>query len=129
VPVYKTLRDFIAATWCSTPLHKACYEGSLDELFADVSQIALRDHNGWTALHVAVYMRRIEASRLLLTGGADIFAVTGGARGHTALHLACSRDHGEIVRLLLLASIGPFDDTKIRRASTIGECLSWAGKA
>ena len=133
------MRDYVASTWYTTPIHKACYENdvaglralveSLSQSEAAESQIALRDHHGWTALHVAVFMNSIETTEILLSiRSVDIFTVTGGgALGHTALHLACSRGHCEIVRMLLIASLGRFDD-KMTRTSTMEECLSWAGK-
>ena len=130
---------FIAATWYATAIHKACYENdvtSLHALVESVSQseeelaslLALRDHHGWTALHVAVFMNRIEATRLLVSRGADIYAVTGpgpaaavaaaGGGGHTALHLACSRGHSEIVRFLLNVVVAAGSDRTRQRVST-----------
>jgi ankyrin repeat protein len=59
-------------------------------------------------------MNRIEATRLLVSRGADILAVTGasassaavnGGGGRTALHLACSRGHGVVIRFLLCSSM------------------------
>ena len=123
IDIRPAMRAFIAATWHATEIHKACYENdvaSLHALVESVSQseeqlaslLALRDHHGWTALHVAVFMNRIEATRLLVSRGADIFAVTGpgaeaggGGRRRTALHLASSRGHGEVVRFLLDSSM------------------------
>ena len=127
---------FIAATWHATAIHKACYENdvaSLHALVESVSQseeelaslLALRDPHGWTALHVAVFMNRIEATRLLVSRGADILAVTGaagvgvsGGGGRTALHLACSRGHGEVVRLLLNVVVAAGSDRTSQLMST-----------
>ena len=128
------MSTFIAANWYATAIHKACYENdvtSLHALVESVSQseeelaslLALRDHHGWTALHVAVFMNRIEATRLLVSRGADIFAVTGpgpaaGGGGHTVLHLACSRGHSEIVRFLLNVVVAAGSDRTRQRVST-----------
>jgi ankyrin repeat protein len=111
---------FIEASWHATPIHKACYDNDLYGLHALVksisqqdspaeaeSQIDVRNHHGWTALHVAVFMNRIDATKLLVSSDADISATTGGARGHTALHLACSRGHSQIVRFLLDSLFSP----------------------
>ena len=87
---------FIATTWHTTPIHKACYENdaALLEALLDSGSLAesltLRDQYGWTALHVAVFMNSIEAAKLLVSRGANIYDVVGACR-HTALHLACSR--------------------------------------
>ena len=60
---------FIEATWYTTPIHKACYDYDVDGLRALVeslpkpeaeTQLGQRDHHGWTALHVAVFMNHIE---------------------------------------------------------------------
>ena len=59
----------------------------------------------WTAFHVAVYMGRLEAAKLLLERGADANAVFCD-EGHTALHAACYLDKIKMVQLLVsLASI------------------------
>ena len=57
------------------------------------------DAEGWTALHVASYMGRAEATAKLLAAGADLGATTTNNK-HTALHLACSKGHADIVKLL-----------------------------
>jgi ankyrin repeat protein len=63
------MRIFIATTWYTTPIHKACYDNDVDGLRALVeilpkpeveTQLGQRDHHGWTALHVAVLMSNIE---------------------------------------------------------------------
>lgn len=90
------LTAFIATTWHTTPIHKACYENdvALLQVLLDSGSLAesltLRDQYGWTALHVAVFMNSIEAAKLLVSRGANIYDVVGACR-HTALHLACSR--------------------------------------
>ena len=61
------------------------------------------DAQGWTALHVASFMNRPEATSKLLAAGVDIDAVTYGSE-LTALHLACSKGHIGIVKLLTCAT-------------------------
>ena len=105
------LRPMISSTWHGTVLHSACYENDLESLQALLASgkedldfdINMRNTQGWTALHAAVYLNRIEAVRLLINEGADVMLVTDEDRRHTALHIACSRGHKEIVVLLMNA--------------------------
>lgn len=104
------MRIFIANHWHSTPIHEACYENDilmlrslLDSEMAS-QYISCRDHCGWMAIHVAAFMNRAEIFDLLLTRGANLFAITGGLRGFTTLHLACSRGHIEIIALSIAAA-------------------------
>ena len=100
------LISFVVSTWHGTPIHKACYENDLARLDAliasDPASLFVQDHFGWTVLHVAAFMNRMEVFEVLVSRGADIFALTGGGSGHTAFHLACSRGHVNIVRWILL---------------------------
>ena len=97
------LKSMIALTWYATSLHKACYENDRDALkgllnsgTVDTSfDINARNVRGWTALHVAAYLNRLEELKLLLVAGADAYLVT--EMGHTALHLACVRGHFDII--------------------------------
>ena len=73
-------------------------------------------------MHVAVTKGHIDAVRSLVKGGAGVFAIYTNCR--TSLHLACAFGNPEIVRVLLLASLGP-SDGRMRLASTIKECLVW----
>ena len=103
------LRPMIADTWNATVLHTACYENDLDALKALLVtgkedphfDMNMRSVHGWTALHAAVYLNRIEAVRLLIDEGADVMLVTDEDRLHTALHIACSRGHREVILLLI----------------------------
>jgi len=81
------MRDYVASTWYTTPIHKACYENdvaglralveSLSQSEAAESQIALRDHHGWTALHVAVFMNHIESINVLVSLDAGVLRIPG----------------------------------------------------
>ena len=100
-------------TWYGSKYHKACYENNLEALTALLAEDAKRiketklinqpDAEGWTALHVASYMNRAEATAKLLAAGADLGATTTNDK-HTALHLACSKGHADIVKLLTSSS-------------------------
>jgi ankyrin repeat protein len=88
-------------------MHKVCYENDIDGLQAQLRSVpdntdafGLRDQHGWTALHVAVFMNRVEVTKLLIASGANIFEVTGNSN-LTALHIACSRGLSKIVVVLL----------------------------
>ena len=105
------MEALVVSTWHNTPLHRACYENDIDilqELLATsrstclVSLIDACDAGGWTALHVAAFQNHLEAARLLINEGANVFAVS--VNGYTALHLACSRGHREMIRLLLAST-------------------------
>ena len=70
------MRAFVEATWYTTPMHKACYNDDVDGLRALVESlskseaetlICQRDHHGWTALHVAVFMNHIEIINILVS--------------------------------------------------------------
>ena len=106
------------STWQSSSIHKACYENDLISLpvllesLSEASALSVCDNLGWTPLHVSVYMNRLEAVRLLLSKGADIFLPT--VRGHTALHLACYRGYVDMVRLLISSCSIQQDTKKIR---------------
>ena len=88
-------------------MHSACYEkdiGLLQALFESISDtdtgsLSVCNQFGWTPLHVSVFLNHIDAVRLLLSKGADVFLPT--VRGHTALHLACYRGDVDMVRLLM----------------------------
>ena len=80
------MRTFIEATWYTTPMHKACYNDDVDGLRALVeslskseaeTQIGQRDHHGWTALHVAVFMNHIEIINVLVSFSVGVINIPG----------------------------------------------------
>jgi ankyrin repeat protein len=80
------MRTFIEATWYTTPMHKACYDNDVDGLHALVdslskseaeTQIGQRDHHGWTALHVAVFMNHIEIINVLVSFSVGVKNIPG----------------------------------------------------
>jgi len=101
------MNAFIVTHWHSTPFHKACYEDdritlrSLLDSQLSSEYLSSRDQFGWMAIHVAAFMNRVEILKLLLSRGTDPFAITCNPREFTALHLACSRGHTEVVRLIV----------------------------
>ena len=98
-----TLKPSIS-TWHATPLHKAAYENNTVGLLELITpeNINFRDPLGWTALHVAVFLERVDVLRLLIDSGANIFATT--RLGHTALHFACFRGLAGVVRSFIRAT-------------------------
>ena len=58
-----------------------------------------RDHDGWTALHIASNIGYLEISELLTSSGADVNIST--SYGWTALHYASINGRLKIVQLLL----------------------------
>ena len=96
--------------WHDSPVHKACYWNEIDSLRTllkgDRDDVAVLvnalGRDGWTALHTASFMNRLEAAELLLRAGATVGSSEVTVSGqHTALHLACDRGHGDMVALLL----------------------------
>ena len=104
----------MASLWHDSPCHKACYWNEIDDLRAllegdsgdddaDATRLLLVNaagRDGWTALHTASFMNRLEAAELLLRAGAAVGSVTVSGQ-LTALHLACHRGHGDMAALLL----------------------------
>ena len=111
-----TQLSYVASLWHDSPCHKACYWNEIDDLRAllegdsgavdddaDATRLLLVNaagRDGWTALHTASFMNRLEAAELLLRAGAAVGSVTVSGQ-LTALHLACHRGHGDMAALLL----------------------------
>ncbi|CAJ1099222.1 repeat domain-containing 65-like isoform X2 [Octopus vulgaris] len=74
----------------TTPLMWACYNGAdiriIDILIDAGGQVGAKDCEGLTALHLAVWRRRLQAVELLLSRGSNVNEKTN--RGNTPLHLA-----------------------------------------
>jgi ankyrin repeat protein len=82
----------------------------LHELVPDVSAATAWSNDGFTALHLAAFFGRPEASRLLIERGADVEASARNVRfaaGAHPLHSAVAGQHPEIVALLLAAGADP----------------------
>ena len=79
------------------------YGATLEFLLHNGAQVNLRNLNGESALHLAVWVPIVELSRyttnILLQYGADIEA--RNAQGNTALHLAVLSHHVEALMVLL----------------------------
>ena len=80
------LRSFLASTWHVHLIHQLCHENDTAGLRAlldsrsdsdseSVSELLLlRNDRGWTALHIAVIMNRVEVIKVLVSLGADFLA-------------------------------------------------------
>ena len=107
------IEKLISDLWHDSPIHKACHGNDLEALRMLVQQkniesminatTAVPGRGSWTALNVSSFMNRLEAAEMLLANGADLRLVTSDNGGLTALHLACSRGHSDMVSLLLRA--------------------------
>ena len=62
--------------------------------------------DGFTALHLAAYFGKAEATRLLLDAGADVNAVSANPMQVQPLHSAAAGGHREVCRVLLLGRGG-----------------------
>ena len=84
------LRSFLASTWHVHLIHQLCHENDAaglrallgnrsdsdsDSVSDSVSVLrSLRNDRGWTALHVASIMNRVEVIKVLVSLGADFLA-------------------------------------------------------
>ena len=80
------LRSFLASIWHVHLIHQLCHENDtaglralldnrLDSDSDSVSELlSLRNDRGWTALHIAVIMNRVEVIKVLVSLGADFLA-------------------------------------------------------
>ena len=102
-----SLRRVISRTWFDTILHQAVY---MDEINSVRNLISVHEcprqfvnipgKEGWTPLHVAAYLNRLECTRVLLMLGANPNAKNNNAL--TPLHIAASRGYTDILNELML---------------------------
>jgi ankyrin repeat protein len=66
------LKSFIESTWHTNPMHKFCYENDTASLQALLSSsdsipdmLSLSNDRGWTVLHVATFLNRVEVIKIL----------------------------------------------------------------
>ncbi len=71
---------------------------------AEDADLAARSPDGWTALHLAAFLGRPEATVLLLAAGADHGAVSGNAMANHPLHAAIAgRSDPDVIAALIQA--------------------------
>ena len=91
------MREICADIWYDSYLHFAVYERDLMglERILDTGKVDIDMHGrcGWTALHCSCYLGRVEETRILLSHGANVFALDD--LGRTALHMVSSCRAGE----------------------------------
>lgn len=96
-----------------TPLHACCIHGHLNiaKLLLSTKNISLtiRNQKGWTPLHFCCWFNHSKIAELLLSTSdtIDLYKIKMQCNkqtndGFTAIMLACSRGHVNIVKLLLL---------------------------
>ena len=61
--------------------------------------IDIQNHDGFTALHYALNLKRSETAKILLESGAKIYLTTKDK--HTAIHFASARNEVEIIKFIL----------------------------
>ncbi|EGD72606.1 GTPase [Salpingoeca rosetta] len=85
------------------PLHIASESDASDVvqlLLKHSADINAKDKEGWTALHYAAFNDRADVVRILLEQGADTTIKHRFLFGKTALDLAVSRGHSDVIKLL-----------------------------
>jgi ankyrin len=104
-----SIKRLVSSIWHTTPLHKACAENYvvvLRELLASATHptevLEYQSSDGWTPLHTAVFLNHLQIVKILLENGADPLVVT--SKGVTAFHIACSRGHVLMLKLLMSES-------------------------
>lgn len=93
-------------------LHDASAAGDVAGIHAFARESAFNEHNedGWTPLHLAVWVGQDHAVGALIAGGARVNVRSRCAStcdGCTPLHLAVAGGHGRIVARLLAAGADP----------------------
>jgi ankyrin repeat protein len=95
----------IDSLWCFTLFHKYAYCNDIDRFRSQIKtmnsidEINIMDSNGWTPFHIACYMNNKETVELLLDSGINYNIITQKTN-FTGLHLACSKGHVEIIKII-----------------------------
>ena len=89
-------------------LFEAAASGTQDRveqlLHKDPASINSYSHDGWTALHLAVFFGRVNIVHLLLSKGANIDAPSENDQRVTPLHSALANPHNSAVGQLLIGA-------------------------
>jgi len=97
-----TLDKTFAQTTQTKSLHQAAVSGDINrvkELLTKGADINLKNRQGWTPLHAAVWNQKQDIAKLLIEKGADVNVKDRSNR--TALQFAADTGQKEIVELLL----------------------------
>ena len=62
------------------------------------------DRHGYTALHLAAFLGRIDLAKVLIERGANVYKRTE-KEGFTALHIACAKNHITIISLIVTEGV------------------------
>jgi ankyrin repeat protein len=107
---YRFDRETLDALLAADPamdVFDAAALGHLDRLRArleeDPDAIRAMATDGFTALHLAAFFGKVEATRTLLEAGADVATYATNAFANQPLHAAAAGRHHEVCRLLLAA--------------------------
>lgn len=104
--LYRGHHDIVAAlvdAGAEVDVFAAAALGRSEDLrrILDDQTVSAHSYDGWTPLHLAAFFGQLEATRLLLTHGADLHAVSRNSMANTPLHAATAGRHPEIALLLL----------------------------
>ena len=108
--VHSPLRERFERLWCASPLSVAVYDNDMEtirNLLEEKNDSGHHAHDpnwdigdGWTVVHAAAYLNRVESLRELVCSDRVDLNIVSASWGQTALHIACSQGHAEIVQLL-----------------------------
>ena len=79
------------------------FQALLEHPTCDADYVNADIGDGWTVLHAAVALNRVECIKLLLKSSVVNWMATTRVGLHTILHIACSRGRYEV-----LEALGPF---------------------
>lgn len=73
----------------------------LEDALAGGSGVNSYSYDGWTPLHLAAFFGRRDAAERLLTGGANLAAVSHNSLANTPLHAAVAGGHADVALRLI----------------------------
>ena len=100
-----TIQEMCTLMWRKSVLMEALYDKNMrafEDLILDDQYLDVNENigDGWTILHAAVYLNRIEYVKILLQDARLNRRITSESLGQSAIDIAHSRGRKEILNLL-----------------------------